>query len=173
MNYKFSNLLGAPYRGGNVLLSGNELLSPVGNRISVVDLAESTSRTLPFENGHQIRVLCLSPCGGLLLSIDEEGRCIVINKRRRALLHHVSFKGPVAAAKFSPDGRYVAVAVGRMLQVWKRPCLDKVVAPMELHRKFGGCYADITALDWTDDSFGIVVGSKDLTVRVHTVDNVQ
>lgn len=36
MNYKFANLLGAPYRGGNILLHGNELLSPVGNRVSQV-----------------------------------------------------------------------------------------------------------------------------------------
>lgn len=36
MNYQFSNLLGAPYRGGNLLLHGNDLLAPVGNRVSQV-----------------------------------------------------------------------------------------------------------------------------------------
>ena len=36
LNYKFSNLLGAPYRGGNLLLHGTELLSAVGNRVSQV-----------------------------------------------------------------------------------------------------------------------------------------
>jgi hypothetical protein len=36
MNYKFANLLGAPYRGGNILFHGNELLSPVGNRVCQV-----------------------------------------------------------------------------------------------------------------------------------------
>ena len=69
---------------------------------------------MPFR---QIRTLCVSPDGQLLLAIDEAGRALLINKARRALLHHVSFKGPVAAARFSPDGRYVAVAVGRTLQV--------------------------------------------------------
>lgn len=44
MNFKFSNLLGAPYRGGNLLVTGeNELLTPVGNRVSQV------SRHLPCE----------------------------------------------------------------------------------------------------------------------------
>lgn len=38
MNFKFSNLLGAPYRGGNLIIHGNDLLSPVGNRISQVCL---------------------------------------------------------------------------------------------------------------------------------------
>ena len=36
MNFEFSNLLGAPYRGGNLLLTSSELLSPVGNRVSQV-----------------------------------------------------------------------------------------------------------------------------------------
>lgn len=65
----------------------------------------------------QIRTLCLSPDGQLLLSIDENGRALLIARTRRVLLHHFSFKGPVAAAAFSPDGKYVAVAVGRLLQV--------------------------------------------------------
>lgn len=34
MDYQFSNLLGAPYRGGTLLLQGNTLLSPVGNRVT-------------------------------------------------------------------------------------------------------------------------------------------
>ena len=36
LNYKFVNLLGAPYRGGNLLLHGTELLSAVSNRVSEV-----------------------------------------------------------------------------------------------------------------------------------------
>jgi hypothetical protein len=40
-----------------------------------------------------------------------------VARTRRVLLHHFSFKGPVTAAAFSPDGSYVAVAVGKLLQV--------------------------------------------------------
>ena len=37
MNFRFTNLLGAPYRGGNILLSkGDSLLAPVGNRVNEV-----------------------------------------------------------------------------------------------------------------------------------------
>ncbi len=34
MDFRFSNLLGAPYRGGTLLLHENTLLSPVGNRVT-------------------------------------------------------------------------------------------------------------------------------------------
>lgn len=85
-----------------------------------INLVQSTSATLPFENAKQIRTICVSPDGRLLLSIDQDGRALLINRKRRALLHHFTFKAPVRAAKFSPDGRYVACAVGRLLQVRRR-----------------------------------------------------
>jgi periodic tryptophan protein 2 len=74
---------------------------------------------LPSNPKHysQVRTLCLSPDGQLLLSIDEQGRALLVARTRRVLLHHFSFKGPVTAAAFSPDGKYVAVAVGKLLQV--------------------------------------------------------
>ena len=36
MDYRFAALLGAPYRGGNLLIHDNELLTPVGNRVTQV-----------------------------------------------------------------------------------------------------------------------------------------
>jgi hypothetical protein len=59
----------------------------------------------------------LSPNGQLLLSIDVEGRALLVVRPRRVLLHHFTFKAPVGAAAFSPDGKYLAVGVGKLLQV--------------------------------------------------------
>lgn len=131
-----------------------------------INLTESVSSTLPFENGRQIRTIAVSPDGRTLLSIDDEGRAVVVNRRRRALLHHFSFKGPVRVAKFSPDGKYVACGVGRLLQVWRSPGLQKSVAPMELHRTYGQCHSDITTVDWSPDSQWLAVGGKDLSTRI-------
>lgn len=77
------------------------------------------------------------------------------------------------AAAFSPDGRFVAVAVGRLVQVWRRPGLEKSVAPMELHRTYGQCHADVTALDWSSDSSWIVAASKDLATRVFSMHPIE
>jgi periodic tryptophan protein 2 len=134
-----------------------------------INLTESTSSTLPFENAKNVRTICVSPDGRLLLSIDEDGRALVINRRRRALLHHFTFKGTVRAASFSPDGNYIAAAVGRLVQVWRRPGLEKTVAPMELHRTYGQCHADIVALDWSEDGCWIAAASKDLTTRIFSM----
>ena len=46
-HYRFNNLLGAPYRGGNLCMSGNHLLTSVGNRVMEVDrLMRSASTVL-------------------------------------------------------------------------------------------------------------------------------
>lgn len=39
-SYKFSNLLGTIYRGGNLIFTpdGNSIVSPVGNRLTIYDL---------------------------------------------------------------------------------------------------------------------------------------
>jgi len=36
MNFAFNSLLGAPYRGGSLVMQGDTLLSPVGNRVAQV-----------------------------------------------------------------------------------------------------------------------------------------
>ena len=82
-----------------------------------VDLSESTGSALPFESLEQLRTLCVSPDGLLLLAADVEGKELLINRKRQVLLHHFSFKGPVATAKFSPDGQYTACAVQRLVLV--------------------------------------------------------
>jgi periodic tryptophan protein 2 len=129
---------------------------------------------LPFENLTDSRVVAVSPLhqGSLVLSIDGDGRALLVNRHRRALLCHFSFKAPVSAASFSPNGKYVAAAVGRVLQVWRAPGLGKQLSPMRLHRSYGGCHDDIAALDWSSDSRFVAVACKDMTARVFSVDKI-
>lgn len=167
MNYRFQNLLGAPYRGGNALVVNNTLLiSPVGNRVSVTDLIKSETITLPSQSSSNLRRIAASPDGVFLLAIDENNRCLFINLRRRAVLHRITFKHPVAAAKFSPDGQLIAVAAGKLLQIWRSPGFRKEFFPFELIRTFTDCNDRITSLDWSPDSDYVLAGSKDLTARL-------
>jgi hypothetical protein len=83
----------------------------------------------------QIRTLCLSPDGQLLLSVDDVGRALLVARQRRVLLHHFSFKGPVAAAAFSPDGKYIAAAVGKLLQVWWQRVQQAVTQALLLQQR--------------------------------------
>ncbi|KAK1285392.1 hypothetical protein QJS10_CPB20g00624 [Acorus calamus] len=170
MNYRFQNLLGAPYRGGNVVITDDtQLISPVGNRISVTDLSKSQTLTLPFESPNNVSRIAASPSGDLLLSVDETGRALLANLRRRAVLHRITFKEPVSAVRFSPDGALIAVGVGRLLQVWRCPGFKRELFPFELLKTYAGCGGAVTAIDWSPDSGYVLAGSKDLTGRIFRV----
>ncbi|XP_062008257.1 periodic tryptophan protein 2 [Rosa rugosa] len=167
MNFRFQNLLGAPYRGGNaVIVNNTELISPVGNRVSVTNLRDSETITLPIQSSSNITRLAASPDGVFLLTVDEKHRCLFINLRRRVVLHRISFKSAVAAVKFSPDGGYIAVATGKLVQIWRSPGFKKEFFPFELVKTFADCDDKVTALEWSPDSVYVLAGSKDLTARI-------
>ncbi|BCS27640.1 snoRNA-binding rRNA-processing protein PWP2 [Aspergillus puulaauensis] len=178
-DFKFSNLLGTVYRKGNLLFTpdGNCLLSPVGNRVTVFDLVNNTSHTLPFAHRTNIDRLDLTPRGNILLSVDEHGRAILTNFHRRIQIYNFSFKGPVSALKFSPSGRHFAVGVGRRLQIWHTPETPTVggdgeidFAPFVLHRDLAGHFDEVQSIEWSSDSRFLLTASKDLTARVWSLD---
>ncbi|GAB2269473.1 U3 snoRNP protein [Dionaea muscipula] len=170
MNFRFHNLLGAPYRGGNVVVSSNNLLiSAVGNRISVTDLVKSETITLPSQSSANISRIAVSHDGLFLLAIDDNARAQFINLHRRVVLHRITFKSPVSAVEFSPDGSLIGVAVGKLIQIWRSPGFKKEFFPFELVRTFADFDDRVTSLDWSPDSSYLLAGSKDLTVRLFCV----
>ncbi|KAJ1966268.1 U3 snoRNP protein [Dipsacomyces acuminosporus] len=174
-DFKFSNLCGTVYRKGNLVFTpdGNSILSPVGNRVTLFDLVNNKTETLPFENKRDIRRLALSPNGHLLLSVDELGQTLLVNFRRRTVLHYFSFKDKVRDIVFSPDGKYFAVGLGRNVEVWRSPGFTREFAPFELHRKYAGHYDDITHISWSPDSRFFLTSGKDMTTKVFSVDPIK
>lgn len=169
VNYEFSNCCGTVYKKGNVVFSkdGDCVISPVGNRVTIFDLVNHKSTTLPCENRKNIERLALSPSGNLLLSIDDEGNALLININKRIILCRHNFKGPVKAAEFSPCGKWIAISHGNQVQIWRTPGFTLDFQPFVLFKVLTGHYDEITCLSWSFDSKFIVTGSKDMTARVH------
>ena len=166
--YRLSRVCGNAYANGNLLFTsdGNSVISPVGNRISIYDLVQQTTTTLPFENRKDILCIAVSNDGRFLLSVDNEGHALFINLPTRVILLRFHFKRKVFAIKFSPDGTMFAVTFGQGCQIWKTPGIQKEFAPLVLARTIGGFHDDAVCLDWSHDSESIVVGSKDLSAKV-------
>ncbi|KFH41296.1 Periodic tryptophan protein-like protein [Hapsidospora chrysogenum ATCC 11550] len=174
-DFKFSNLLGTVYCQGNLLFSpdGTHLYSPVGNRVTVFNLVENKSHTLPFAHRKNISRIGLTPRGNLLLSVDEDGHAILTNVLRRVSIYHFSFRSQVTALAFSPSGRHFAVGLGRKTEVWHVPStpdnnaegvLD--FAPFFRHHAHAGHFDDVRHIEWSTDSRFFLTASKDLTVRI-------
>ncbi|KAG1346593.1 putative Periodic tryptophan protein 2 [Cocos nucifera] len=81
------------------------------------------------------------------------------------VLHRMTFKRPVAALGFSPDGPLIAVGLGKLVHIWRSPVFRKELFPFQLERTLPDCAGAVTALDWSPDSKYLLAGSKDLTVR--------
>ena len=129
-----------------------------------------TSSTLPFENRKDIALVAVSPQGRMLLSVDVDGRAIVVNYRRRQVVCHFNFKSRVRAAVFSPDGRYIAVTHGRHVKVWETPGLRrKVMFPFHLHRTYTGHFDDVKCINWSHDGRYFITGSHDHTARIYSL----
>ncbi|KAG6332965.1 hypothetical protein ID866_6127 [Astraeus odoratus] len=175
-NYQFSNICGTVYRQGNVLFTpdGNSLLSPVGNRVSVFDLVNNKSRTLPFQNRKNISRIALSPDAGILISVDEDGRALLVNFRRGVVLHHFNFHKPVKDVSFSPDAKYIAVTHDSHVQVWHTPNhLVREFAPFVLHRTYTGHHDEVLSIRWSLDSKCFLTTSRDMTARLFTLDPLE
>lgn len=174
MDYRFQNLLGAPYRGGNAVVTQNtQLISPVGNRVSVTDLNKHHTITLPLNSSSNICRLAASPDGTFLIAVDENNRCLFINIPRRVILHRMTFKEKVGALKFSPDGKFIAVGVGKLVQIWRSPGFRRAVFAFELVRTFANSDDKVVSLEWSLDSDYLLVGSKDLAARLFCVRKLQ
>ncbi|KAK4539700.1 hypothetical protein LTR36_010411 [Oleoguttula mirabilis] len=184
-DFKFSNLLGTVYRKGNLVYTedGTCLLSPVGNRVTVFDLVNNKSHTLPFAHRTNIARIALHPGGQLLLTVDEQGHAILSHFQRRIVLYHFSLKGSVSSLVFSPGGTHFAVALGRKIEVWKTPSTPGATegvdqdeggglefAPFVKYRQYVGHHDTVQNIEWSSDSRFFLSASKDLTARIWSLD---
>ncbi|KAL8997720.1 MAG: hypothetical protein Q9169_003049 [Polycauliona sp. 2 TL-2023] len=178
-DFKFSNLLGTVYCKGNLVFTpdGNSLVSPVGNRVTVFHLVQNTSFTLSFSHRRNVSHLAISPDGQVLLSVDEDGRAILTHLPRRLALYHFSFRAPVSALAFSPSAKYLAVGVGRFVELWHAPSVPLPTsdeglefAPFVRHKVFAGHHDTIQSMHWSSDSRFLLSSAKDLTIYTASQD---
>eukprot|EP00921_Rhytidocystis_pertsovi_P011622 GHVQ01018800.1.p1 GENE.GHVQ01018800.1~~GHVQ01018800.1.p1 ORF type:complete len:231 (-),score=29.50 GHVQ01018800.1:60-752(-) len=188
-SYKFSNLLGGVYSGGALQLSGNGLLSAVGNRLNYCDLTNSNSICLPCESRRNLQHVLTHPTHNVLaLLIDEAGHCSVVNLRTGLVLEQIQFKAystvptynnkrgnktlrkdtvnAVSCAVYSPDGKYFAVAIARKVQIWTSPSLDGSWN-LSVHRELSGHLEAVSSIDWSTDGCHIITCSSDTTARLY------
>lgn len=173
LDFRLANIFGTVYSQGNILFTpdGNSVISPVGNRLSVFELVKNQSYTLAYEHRKNISRIAINSRATLVLSVDDDGRAILVNLPRRIVLHHMNFKSKVGAIAFSPDGTNIAVATGRTVQVWRTPTAedDRQFAPFVRHRVYTGHFGNITHIEWSLDGRFFLTASKDMSAHIYSL----
>lgn len=141
------------------------------------DLAgqDGASRTSEWEalDGASFERLAVSPDGKLMLVVDEKGRIVLSTVCSQHELGRLNLQGPVTCAAFSPCGRVVALAVNRLVQLWRIPEVDRrewLAFRLEKTMSGAGSSDVISSLAWSPSGRRIAVGSADMTVRVLNLD---
>ncbi|EGC29042.1 hypothetical protein DICPUDRAFT_159422 [Dictyostelium purpureum] len=165
--YKFSNLLGTVYSKGNILFTpdGNSVISPVGNRLTVFDLVNHTSVTLPIQSRFNIRKIALSPNGQILISADESGHTLIINLQRQVVLGEYKFFKTPKVFSFSPNGAIIAVSVLERVFLFKTPVVQKQPNPLVRLSVFQH-RSPVVAMNWSNDSLKLIVGCKNGAILI-------
>ncbi|CAK9825038.1 Periodic tryptophan protein 2 homolog [Anthophora retusa] len=174
--YKFSNLLGAVYRKGDLIFSpdGSSVISPVGNRITIYDLKNNKSHTLPVESRYDYRCIDLSPNGSLLIAINDGGEAHIISMVSKMIIHKYKFKSHCKRVKFSPDGKHFAVCKQNNVFIFNAPGLQTgEYNPFIMERVFHAAVDDTTCIDWSYDSKLLAVGSKDMSTKIYSLEKYE
>ena len=98
-----------------------------------------------------------------------DGYALLINLKRRIVLHRFNFKAPVLDLQFSHDDAFLAVTHKHKLAVWRSTGgTMRSTAPLQQHRVYTGHYDDVTCVDWAPNGQYFVTGSRDQTARIYS-----
>ncbi|KAJ1606530.1 WD repeat-containing protein [Cryptosporidium canis] len=172
-SYKFNNLLGVPYNGGDILFfsESSNLISNVDNRICVHDIKFNRTHVLGCEARSNISKMCLSPDENILICLDQDNYGSIINFSKGLILNRMQFPGSVGFICYSHNGKYVATAVDSGVYIWYAPCISKGWQ-LILKRKHIFHNSKVNSLDWSRCNRFLLTSSNDMTVRLISVEKI-
>lgn len=118
-------MCGTSYKTGNIefLKSKNCLISPIGNRVTIYDLDNNSSFTPDCTTRSDIQHIKPSNDSKTLILVDTDGYSITINLENFKIINHFRFKGPVNTLAFSPNNKFLAVALDKDIYIYEAPKL--------------------------------------------------
>lgn len=132
---------------------------------------DSNAETFAFETLSPIHRVAVSKA--FLCVVDADNRGFLCNMDTGVVVHrfHVSAGTDLNAVcrnvEFSRDGLYLAISIGRKVQVWRLPeTRCKIFSPMVLEHEFAQHARDVVCLDWAPSDFGFITGSMDSTAHL-------
>lgn len=129
------------------------------------------SKTLSLDSRYNYTAIALSPNGCLLVAVNEKGEAQMISMISQTVIYTHKFAESVNCVRFSPDGRYLAVARAHIVSVYIVPGeITGDYGNFKAYRHFHGANDDILWIDWSSDSRLLAVGARDNTTKICAVE---
>lgn len=102
-----------------------------------------------------------------MVAVNEKGEAQMISMISQTVLYTHKFTESVNCVRFSPDGRYVAIARAHIVSVYMVPGeISGDYGNFKAYRHFHGANDDVTWIDWSSDSRLLAIGAKDNTTKL-------
>lgn len=125
------------------------------------------SKTLSLDSRYNYTAIGVSPNGCLMIAINEKGEAQMISMISQTVIYTHKFAEDVQCVRFSPDGRYFAIARAHIVSVYMVPGeITGDYGNFKAYRHFHGANDDITWIEWSSDSRLLAVGAKDNTTKI-------
>ncbi|KAH0802452.1 WD repeat protein [Histomonas meleagridis] len=175
LDFVFSNLISGTYSGATICFdqSGEKLLLPEGNRLSIFDVSRSQVQTQRLEHRSTITHVAVSKCGNYVITADRKNYVIISNFSNNGFHYQRRFKKPITALAFAPNKKGFAVASSNKLTIYKDPSEVTALKPFVHEKSVGGHYDSINHIDFSPDGSLFVTCSSDMTIRLFMTDPVE
>ena len=106
-----------------------------------------------------------------MIAANEDGEIILISLISRSILHRLRTNRNINAIKFSPDSKRFAITKEDAAFVYSAPGpYSREYNSFSMERVLKGAYNDTTCLAWSSCSRFIAVGSRDMSVRIYSLE---
>ncbi|XP_054159005.1 periodic tryptophan protein 2 homolog [Oppia nitens] len=180
LSYKLGNVLGSVYSSGNLEFfpDGNRLVSPVGNKFIIYDLKSGKSNALDIQLEYNVKNVCLSPNGSLLLASTDRTQLYMISLISSTVVQRKDYKrigDTINDLKFSPDGKYYTVCGAHQVMVYLTPGFvlkgrGRQLSAFKIHKIIKSSFTESSCLSWSLDSKLLLIGSKDFVIKIYPID---
>lgn len=102
-----------------------------------------------------------------MVAVNEKGEAQMISMISQTVIYTHKFAEAVNQVRFSPDGRYVAIARAHIVSVYIVPGeITGDYGNFKAYRHFHGANDDVTWIEWSTDSRILAIGAKDNTTKL-------
>lgn len=106
-----------------------------------------------------------------MIAINEKGEAQMISMISQTVIYTHKFAETINCVRFSPDGRYFAIARAHIVSVYLVPGeITGDYGNFKAYRHFHGANDDVSWIEWSSDSRLLAIGSRDNTTKLCAIE---